>query len=488
MSCTWGQWQRMIENTSITPVILCGGSGTRLWPLSRKSFPKQFVPIINQKSLFELTLNRVKKLSDQCVIVAAKNHRFIISDIIEKQGASGTLLLEPEAKNTAAAMALAAFHQSTKNPQELLLFCPADHHIPNEGLFCETIQKGVPAALKGEIVTFGVVPAFPSTAYGYIKQERTGHQTRATGESFKVEKFIEKPNQEKAEQLLLAGPVLWNAGIFLCTAKTLLNALKRHAPEIFGPCEKSMAACRHENQSNTLEFIYPDEAAFSKSVANSIDYAVLEQHKQVAVVPFEGQWSDVGSWNGVANLTEADDNLNRVEGKGIIYESKKTYVHAPHRPVVALGTEDLLIIDTADAVLVVNIDKAEKVKEVVALLEEAQYAQAVSHRKVHRPWGWYDSVEYGERFQVKRIGVKPGAALSLQKHRQRAEHWIVVKGTAEVRKGKETFLLSENQSTYIPTGEVHRLANPGKIEMELIEVQAGHYLGEDDIIRLKDTI
>ena len=472
----------MSNNTSITPVVLCGGSGTRLWPLSRKSFPKQFVPLIEQKSLFELTVQRLSHLSDEVMVVSGQDHRFMIADIMDKVGAVGSLLLEPEAKNTAAAMALAAFYHLSKHEDGVLLFCPADHHIPSSELFCKTIQQGVAAALDGDIVTYGVVPTFPSSAYGYIKQG-----DKSSGGCFAVDRFIEKPSQSDAEALLLNGSVLWNAGIFLCTAKTLLAALKEYAPGIFEPCEKAMLQVQSEKFSDNIEFLYPEKNEFAGAVSNSIDYAVMEHHKNVSVVPFEGQWSDVGSWNVIANLTEADEFQNRVEGKGVVYEAKNTYVHAPHRPVVALGTEGLLIIDTPDAVLVVNADHAEKVKNVVSLLEEGQYAQAVSHRKVYRPWGWYDSVDFGDRFQVKRIGVKPGAALSLQKHMHRAEHWVVVKGTAEVTRGEDVFLLSENQSTYIPVGEVHRLANPGKIELEMIEVQSGRYLGEDDIVRLEDT-
>jgi len=308
--------------------------------------------------------------------------------------------------------------------------------------------------------------------------------------------FIEKPNAIKAQELLLQGGVLWNAGIFLVSVSTLLKALETHASDILKSCEAAMLASTQEsgapsqpglNKTMAASFVRPEPVAFKACRSESIDYAVMEHFAQVAVVPFKGQWSDVGSWNAVADLTPADADGNRVEGKGITLHARNTFVHAPGRTVVALGTQDLLIVDTSDALLVVHRDHAEGVKEVVSLLEKGQLTEAVTHRKVARPWGWYDSVDMGDRFQVKRIGVKPGASLSLQKHHHRAEHWIVVAGTAEVTRGTEIFLLSENQSTYIPIGEVHRLKNPGKVYLEMIEVQSGGYLGEDDIVRLEDT-
>jgi mannose-1-phosphate guanylyltransferase / mannose-6-phosphate isomerase len=466
----------------ITPVILCGGSGTRLWPLSRKSFPKQFVPLIGDRSLLQLTLERVARLSPDVMAVASEEHRFLVADTMRSARTTGTVLLEPVPRNTAAAMALAALRAK---PEDLLLFCPADHHIPDAAAFAATIQKGVEAATTGAIVTFGVLPSYPSTAYGYIAQGRH----RADG-SHQVAQFIEKPAADRAEQMLLAGGVLWNAGIFLLRADTLLNALKQHAPDILHACEEADQSANTERAAGgdpETVFVRPARAAFEACRSQSIDYAVMEKHDDVCVLPFEGRWSDVGSWNAVAALAEPDADENRVHGKGVVHGARNTFVHAPHRPVVALGTTDLLIIDTPDALLVAHRDCAEQVKEVVTRLERANTAQAVVHRKVSRPWGWYDSVDTGERFQVKRIGVKPGASLSLQKHYHRAEHWIVVKGTAEVTRGKETFLVSENQSTYIPIGEVHRLHNPGKMELEMIEVQSGAYLGEDDIVRFKDA-
>ncbi len=493
----------------ITPVVLCGGSGTRLWPLSRKSFPKQFVPLVGNKSLLQLTLERLAGLaqhaqpenaSQHIVCVASEDHRFLVSDALEAANLSAglsasvtkTVLLEPVGRNTTAAMALAALAvPADAAKDDLLLFCPADHHIPDTQAFLESVQEGVQAACLGAIVTFGVVPTFPSTAYGYIEQGTP----RADG-SRQVKRFIEKPSADKAQALLLQGGVLWNAGIFLMSVDTLLKALKAHAPDILQSCEVAMRGSKQESgalsqtalsKGATPVFVRPESEAFKACRSESIDYAVMEHFAEVAVVPFKGQWSDVGSWNAVADLTPADAEGNRIEGKGITLHASNTFVHAPHRTVVALGTKDLLIVDTSDALLVVHRDQAERVKDVVSLLEKGQLTEAVTHRKVARPWGWYDSVDMGERFQVKRIGVKPGASLSLQKHHHRAEHWIVVAGTAEVTRGSETFLLSENQSTYIPIGEVHRLKNPGKVYLEMIEVQSGGYLGEDDIVRLEDT-
>lgn len=473
----------------ILPVILCGGSGTRLWPLSRQSFPKQFVPLIGGQSLLALTAQRVAPLGDRLMVVASEAHRFLVADALQSVLLPSLALLEPMGRNTAAAMALAALQaqrDAAPGADPLLLFCPADHHIPDAPMFAHTVKTGVAAAENGAIVTFGVVPSFPSTAYGYIQRG----PARADG-ALGVQRFIEKPNAAAAQQLLLQGDVLWNAGIFLCKASVLIAALAAHASDILDACRAALPPEagdeRVPQSAQDLRWVRPQSEAFAACRSQSIDYAVMEHHPDIAVVPFGGAWSDVGSWNAVADLGGCDEAGNRVEGHGLAHGASNTFVHAPHRPVVALGTQDLLIIDTPDAVLVAHRDSAEQVKDVVARLEKRGISQAANHRKVARPWGWYDSIDLGERFQVKRIGVKPGASLSLQKHHHRAEHWIVVKGTAEVTCGEKTFLLSENQSTYIPIGEVHRLHNPGKLELEMIEVQSGSYLGEDDIVRLEDT-
>jgi mannose-1-phosphate guanylyltransferase/mannose-6-phosphate isomerase len=363
----------------------------------------------------------------------------------------------------------------------LLLFCPADHHIPDVQAFADMVQGAAPAAQSGQLVTFGVMPSFPSTAYGYIRKGAPA----ATG-GFSVASFVEKPDQAKAAELLASGQYLWNAGIFLIRAQTLIEALQTHAPDILEVCRQAM----REPKQDGL-FLRPDAQAFANCRSQSIDYAVMERANNVSVFPFTGQWRDVGSWNAVADLAAPDEQGNRSGGDPVQahhLHTSRTYIHAAgQRPVVALGTKDLLIIDTPDALLVVDSAHAEAVKEVVARLEALDTSQAVQHRRVARPWGWYDSVDAGPRHQVKRIMVKPGASLSLQMHHHRAEHWVVVSGTAEVTNGEQVMMLSENQSTFIPLGQVHRLANPGKVPLEIVEVQSGSYLGEDDIVRFEDT-
>jgi mannose-1-phosphate guanylyltransferase / mannose-6-phosphate isomerase len=397
--------------TTITPVILCGGSGTRLWPLSRKALPKQFVPLIGGKSLLQLTLERSKVLGTAPLVVASEEHRFLVQETTQAAGVNATVVLEPAARNTAAAMALAALQVS---PDALLLFLPADHHIPDAARFCATVLQGANAAQAGNIVTFGVAPTCPSTAYGYIHQ---GAALPGDTAASQVKRFAEKPASDKAQTMLLDGGYFWNAGIFLCKAETLLGALSTHAPDI-------LASCREAVEQKTVDgaFVRIGADAFNTCRSESIDCAVMEHASNVAVVPFAGQWSDVGSWNAVAELTDSDAEGNRIDGKGFVHDAHNTYIHAPHRTVVALGTENLLIVDTADALLVANATHAEQVK-----------------------------------------------------------------GTAEVTNGDQVLLLTENQSTYIPLGQVHRLANPGKVPLEIIEVQSGSYLGEDDIVRLEDT-
>jgi mannose-1-phosphate guanylyltransferase/mannose-6-phosphate isomerase len=377
------------------------------------------------------------------------------------------------ARNTAAAMAIAAL---LVQPEALLLFCPSDHHIPDTAAFVAVVQQAVVAAQGGAMVSFGVTATFPSSAYGYI---RLG-AARPDG-TFAVDGFTEKPARDQAEALMLTGSALWNAGIFLCSASSLLDALGQHAPDILQACRQAMAAVAQDGS-----FVRPQAVAFAACRAESIDYAVMEQHANVAVLPFAGAWSDVGSWNAVAALTPADTDGNRAEGHAVLLNAAHTYVNAPTRPVVAIGTENLLIVDTPDALLVVRKDQVEQVKQAVELLKHRGIPEATTHQRVARPWGWYESVDAGERFQVKRIAVNPGASLSLQLHHHRAEHWIVVSGIAEVTRDEASFLMKENESTFIPVGIKHRLRNPGKTALEIIEVQSGDYLGEDDIVRFED--
>jgi len=467
-----------IAHSFVHPIVLCGGSGTRLWPLSRQSFPKQFTPLIDNKSLLLLTLERLKKINPKIMCVGAEEHRFYISQDLGRLNLHAAMLLEPFARNTAAAMALAALQF---NPDDLLLFCPSDHHIPDHDAFHHMVQKAATAASNNQLVVFGVMPSLPSTAYGYIQKGIAKNDS-----SFEVVRFIEKPNQQNAEKLLLQGDALWNAGIFLVKQKILLEALMQHAPDILESCldahQKSITEAFESHQ-----FVRPDGKAFEACRSQSIDYAVIEKMDNIAVCNFLGAWSDVGSWNAVAQLTPSDQDGNRVTGNAITYLSNDTYVHAQERLVVALGTSDLLIVDTPDAVLVASNKNAEDVKLLVEHLVLNNLTQATAHRKVARPWGWYDEVDWGDSFKVKRIGVNPMASLSLQKHHHRAEHWVVVKGVAEITNGDDVFVLNENQSTYIPKGEVHRLRNPSDKALEIIEIQTGSYLGEDDIVRLEDN-
>jgi mannose-1-phosphate guanylyltransferase/mannose-6-phosphate isomerase len=458
----------------IKPIVLCGGSGTRLWPLSRETLPKQFVPLIGGKSLLQTTLERIHGFGN-VLCVSNQEHRFFVQEAMQLANVKGEQFLEPAGRNTAAAMACAALLSGS---DELLLFLPADHYIPDTTAFVNTVDAGVDAAKQGKIVTFGVQPVYPSTAYGYIQK---GNQL-SNPNTYAVERFIEKPRAEIAHGLVLDGQHLWNAGIFLIQASTLIDSLEQFAQDILKSSREAIAGSKRDGT-----FIRPSSQAFLACRSESIDYAVMEHSKNVAVVPFSGAWSDVGSWSAVAELTPSDEHGNRSTGQVLLMESERTYVNASSRPVVAIGTKDLLVIDTPDALLVVNQEKSELVKQAVTHLKQLGWSQAITHRRVARPWGWYDSIDTGDRFQVKRIGVLPGASLSMQMHHHRAEHWIVVKGTAEVTNGDNVRLVAENESTFIPLGTKHRLHNPGKTILEIIEVQSGSYLGEDDIVRFEDV-
>lgn len=461
--------------SNIKPIILCGGSGTRLWPLSRESFPKQFVPLVHGQSLLELTVERVRGwLSPTCITNEA--HRFLVKDML---GGEAAIILEPAGRNTAAAMTCAALMPGLA-ATDLLLFLPSDHYVPDIQTFQATIESGILAAESGYIVTFGVQPSFPSTAYGYIQWDREA-PVGDDGVAHRVKRFVEKPNLAVAQEMVLSTEYWWNAGIFLCQAGVLLEALSLHAPDILSACQKAAQGFNTDGH-----FLRPDHDSFLACRSESIDYAVMERFDRVAVIPFKGAWSDVGSWGAVAQLAPADISGNRIQGLGVAHLADNTYINAPIRPVVALGTSNLLIIDTSDAVLVASQDHAERVKDVVALLKNQEVAEAVTHRKVPRPWGWYDSIDAGDSFKVKRICVKPGASLSMQMHHHRAEHWVVVKGVAKVTNGETVSILNANQSTYIPLGVKHRLENVGDVDLEIIEVQSGDILIEEDIVRFED--
>jgi mannose-1-phosphate guanylyltransferase/mannose-6-phosphate isomerase len=466
----------------IHPVILCGGSGTRLWPVSRLSLPKQFAPLIGGRSLLYLTCKRASSIvagrrGQRLRIVGAEAHRYLIRDEAEAAGVDlHEIILEPASRDTAAAMAVAALQAS---PEDLLLFMPADHLIPDDEAFGSLVRAGAPVAAGGDIVTFGVRPDAPSTAYGYI---RLGEPLADDAEAFRAAELIEKPEACKAAEMVSAGTFLWNAGIFLTMAGTLLAELETHAADILADCREAVARCARDDVFTRL-----DPQAFAACRSESIDYAVMEKAARISVLPFLGHWSDLGNWNALARLTPPNTHGNRIDGTGWVFDGTNAYLRAPHRPVVALGVHDLLIVDTPDALLVAAASHAEQVKDVVSALEAAGVPQATEHRRDARPWGSFDVIDRGERFQVKHITVKPGGQLSSQSHHHRAEHWIVVSGTARVRRGDEAFNLAPNESTYIPLGEVHSLENPGEIPLEVIEVQSGDYLGEDDIVRYADN-
>jgi len=468
---------RTLYAQKLLPVILCGGSGTRLWPLSRRSMPKQFAALLGESSLLELTLRRLKLFGAKAIAVGADEHRFLIQDAFSREKMDSTILLEPCSKNTAAAMAIAAF---SVEPEQILLFCPSDHYIADSEYFYRAVTAGISEAGSGKIVTFGVVPTFPSTGFGYI-QVGMAERSERVSEVFTVKRFIEKPTGTYATQLLSKGGFFWNAGIFLVRADVLLTSLERHAEDIFLTCKNSM-----QYASVDGVFQRPQKDHFSLCRSESIDHAVLEKSDSVMMVPFETKWSDVGSWKSVAEFFPRDTNGNRVSGQGFFLNAKDTFIHANYRPVVAVGTQRLFVIDTLDALLIVDEEHSELVKTAVANLEAQGVAQASIHRSVARPWGSYESIVQGENFQVKRITVRPGAALSLQMHHHRAEHWIVVRGFARVTCGEKVFNLRENESTFIPKGVKHRLENTSTELLELIEVQSGTYLGEDDIVRFED--
>ncbi len=463
------------------PVVLSGGSGTRLWPLSRQNQPKQFLTLIGTRSLYQETILRASGLPDAQppITVCSELHRFMVGEQLQAIGvASGGIVLEPLARNTAPAIALAAMHALRSDPDATLLVMPADHLIEDEAAFRTAVDHALGLADRDWLVAFGITPDYAETGYGYIRQgEPLG------GAGYRIERFVEKPDLETAERYLAEGAYAWNSGMFLFRAQRYLDELALHAPGILDAVRQAWG-----KGTVDLDFIRIDEASFAASPNDSIDYAVMEKTDRAAVVPVSCGWSDIGSWSSLWSVTEHDADGNRHEGDVISVDSSGSLVRASEgRLVATIGVEDLIIIDTPDATLVARKDRVQDVKAVVERLKAAGRSEHLSHRKVYRPWGSYDSIGVGERFQVKRIVVKPGASLSLQKHQHRAEHWVVVSGVAEVTCDERVFDLYENQSTFIPLGSVHRLRNRGPDPVELIEVQSGGYLGEDDIERLEDV-
>ncbi|KAA1188476.1 mannose-1-phosphate guanylyltransferase/mannose-6-phosphate isomerase [Pseudohalioglobus sediminis] len=462
----------------LVPVLLSGGVGSRLWPVSREAHPKQFQPLAGELSMLQETLQRTAGLDEAApVVVCNEEHRFMVAEQLRQVGINaGALILEPAGRNTAPAVALAALQAIASDPEALLLVLPADHVIQDTAAFVAAVSKAVALAKEGRLMTFGVVPTHPETGYGYIKCGS------GMGEDlYDLERFVEKPDSATASAYLESGNYLWNSGMFLFSAAAYLEELSRHAPEMLAACELAMASARQD-----MDFVRPDAEAFIACPADSIDYAVMEKTRLGAVVSLDCGWSDVGAWSALWDVAERDDGGNACRGDVILDNCQDSYFFSDSRLVAATGVADVVVVETADAVLVASKDKVQDVKRIVNALKEQQRPEASLHRRVYRPWGSYESLVSSDRFQVKRIVVNPGQRLSLQMHHHRAEHWIVVQGTAEVTCDDRTFMLGEDESTYIPLGTRHRLANPGKIHLEVIEVQSGTYLGEDDIVRFDD--
>ncbi|MDR5827178.1 mannose-1-phosphate guanylyltransferase/mannose-6-phosphate isomerase [Caballeronia sp. LP006] len=480
---------------AIQPVILAGGSGTRLWPMSREHFPKQLIGLIGEQSLLQATANRLDGLGSvsaektlrvaDAIIVCNEEHRFTTAEQLRGQGRRARLVLEPVPRNTAPALTAAAIHALRAGEDAVLVVMPADHVVANQDEFHRAIATGAQCAEQGAIVTLSVVPSHAETGYGYIKSG----EALPCG-AWKLERFVEKPHLELARQYLESGEYGWNAGIFIVRASTWVAAIEHYQPAIHAACVAAF-----DKGSDDGEFFRLDRDSFAASPSDSIDYAVMEQLAGErateaftgAVVPLDAGWSDVGSWDAIWNILPKDDSSNVARGRVMFQGASSTYAHSEGRLIACVGTQNLVVVETADAILVADKSCAQDVKAIVGRIKSERGTEAADHRKVHRPWGHYDSVDQGDRFQVKRIVVKPGARLSLQMHHHRAEHWVVVRGTALVTRGTETFILAENESTYIPIGIQHRLENPGKMPLEIIEVQSGTYLGEDDIVRFEDT-
>lgn len=460
----------------LQPVLLSGGSGTRLWPLSREAYPKQFLPLAGDDTMLQATWQRVAAIANAApIVVAGEDHRFLVAEQLRQAGApTPAILLEPLGRNTAPAIAAAALQALAGGEDPLLLVLPSDHVVRDGEGFRAAVRQAMPAAEAGALVTFGIVPDAPETGFGYIQAE-AGDGVR------KVLRFVEKPDVAAAQSYLQAGGYYWNSGMFLLRASRYLEELQRFRPEIGAAVRGAFDAAARDG-----DFIRLDRAAFAECPSDSIDYAVMEKTDAACVLPVDIGWNDVGSWSALWEVSEQDADGNAHHGDVISIDSRNSYAYA-RRLVALVGVDDLVVVETDDAVLVARKDRVQQVKDVVAQLKAQQRSQAVLHREVHRPWGSYDSIDMADGFQVKRIKVKPGARLSLQSHERRAEHWVVVRGTARVTRDNDVFELFANQSTYIPIGAKHRLENPGSEMLELIEVQSGDYLGEDDIVRYEDV-
>ena len=468
----------------ITPVLLCGGSGTRLWPLSRKSYPKQFVPLVGKETLFQASAKRLTgETYDQPVIVTNSDFRFIVTEQLVEEGIDpGAILIEPDRRNTAPAVLAAALWLAEKNPDALMLVAPSDHVVPDAAAFRAAVEVGSEAAKAGQLVTFGIKPTHAETGYGYLELAEDAGDCAAR--AIALERFVEKPNAENAEKMVASGRFLWNAGIFLFSVKTILDAFRTHAPELVPPVSDAVKEGKPD-----LGFLRLDPDAWSKADDISIDYAVMERASNLTVVPFSAGWSDLGGWDAVWRESDRDESGVATSGPATAIDCTNSLLRSEDDSVevVGIGLENIITVAMADAVLVADASRAQDVRKAVDALKLKKSRQAESFPLDHRPWGWFESLVIGKRFQVKRIVVHPGAALSLQSHHHRSEHWIVVEGTAKVTVDEDVRLVTENESVYIPLGAVHRMENPGKVPMVLIEVQTGSYLGEDDIIRYEDV-
>ncbi len=466
----------------LTPVILSGGAGTRLWPLSRELYPKQLLALTGERTMLQQTALRLSGLAAASPVVVCNDaHRFLVAEQLRQlKMDTRAVVLEPFGRNTAPAIALAALAALSKAGGEdpELLVLPADHVIRDVGAFQQAVRIALPAVQQGKLVTFGIVPSVPETGYGYIQR---GPEAEAAAGLFRIARFVEKPNLERAQQFLQSGDYLWNSGMFMFRAGRYLQELEKLAPQIARVCRAAF-----EKAASDLDFMRIDAKTFENCPSDSIDYAVMEKTSDAVVVPLDAGWSDVGSWSALHDACDSDRHGNVSRGDVISEDSNGNYLYAESRLVATVGLQDHVVVETKDAVLVAPKDRVQDVKKLVTRLKEAGRYEHSLHREVFRPWGSYDSIENGERFQVKRLKVKPGATLSLQMHHHRAEHWIVVSGTARITRGEEVFLLEENQSTYIPIGVKHRIENPGMIPLHIIEVQSGSYLGEDDIVRFDD--
>ena len=465
----------------IYPVILSGGAGTRLWPLSRAVLPKQLLPLVADKTMLQETALRVANWPGVMapLVVCGNDHRFMVAEQMREIGITPLgILLEPVGRNTAPAVAAAAHHLKAIDPEAIMLVLPADHVIENNAAFREAVERAITLVGQGALATFGIVPKTPETGYGYI---RRGEQVANCGECFKVARFVEKPDLETARGFLAEGGYYWNSGMFMFQADRYLAELQQHAPAIAASASQAMNAAYRD-----LDFCRLDETSFFACPSDSIDYAVMEHTRDAAVVPADIGWNDVGSWSALWEVQAKDGQGNAQRGDVYLDGVKNSLVRAESRIVAVVGVEDLVVVETQDAVLVAHKDQVQRVKQVVDHLKSKARTEHLHHTRVYRPWGHYEGIDAGDRFQVKRITVKPGEKLSLQMHHHRAEHWVVVSGTARVTCGDKVSLLSENESTYIPIGMNHRLENPGKLPLHIIEVQSGSYLGEDDIVRFED--